>query len=137
MGTGWRVGVRFKSIGSCNDYCVDNSCHRTTASNLSAEEQEYLEELTACINDGVISKGERRLLEKLRVKLGISQIRATELEDSLLLANLSDEEKEYIEEYHACLADDGSISSGERRLLDRLRHKLGISQDRALELEKM
>lgn len=135
--TEWRVDVKFKSIDSFNDYSVDNSCHRTTASNLSAEEQEYLEELTACINDGVISKGERRLLEKLRVKLGISQIRATELEDSLLLANLSDEEKEYIEEYHACLADDGSISSGERRLLDRLRHKLGISQDRALELEKM
>lgn len=105
---------------------------------LSSEgEQEYIEELKACFEDGEISKGERRLLEKLRIKLGISVERAAELEASLSNPTLADAEQEYLDEYRECLADGGEISAGERRLLNRLRVKLGISEARASELEQI
>ena len=49
---------------------------------------------------------------------------------------LLDNEQEYMEEYKLCLEEDGEISPKERRLLDRLREKLGISISRATEIEK-
>ena len=49
---------------------------------------------------------------------------------------MTDEEQEYLEEVKICLEEDGEISPKERRLLDRLRDKLGISVKRAEELEK-
>ena len=82
-----------------------------------------------------ISPKERRLLDRLREKLGISEKRSVELENSLK-PQLSEVEQEYLEEYRICLEEDGEISDRERRLLDRLRDKLGITQERANELEK-
>ena len=49
---------------------------------------------------------------------------------------LLDNEQEYLDEYKLCLEEDGKISSKERRLLDRLREKLGISISRAIEIER-
>lgn len=46
-------------------------------------------------------------------------------------------EREYLDELRACLGNGAAISSGERRLLDKLRLKLGISERRAAELECM
>lgn len=103
---------------------------------LTPNEQEYLEEYKECLEeDGEISLKERRLLDRLRMKLGISNERALELEEALVF-QLTEEEQEYLEEYKMCL-EDGEISSRERRLLDRLREKLGISQDRANEIENI
>jgi TPR repeat protein len=103
---------------------------------MTDEEQEYLEEVKICLEeDGEISPKERRLLDRLRTKLGISEIRAKVLEDSLNTLILTEEEQEYLEEYKLCLEEDGEISPKERRLLDRLRDKLSISQKRAKELE--
>lgn len=107
-----------------------------TSSSLSDSEAEYLEEVKECLENGVISNGERRLLEKLRIKLGISEERAAELEQSLLTPQLTDEEQEYLAEYKECLAENGEISVGERRLLNRLRDKLDISEQRASKIEK-
>lgn len=115
---------------------MKESAEATSAGNPN-DEAEYIEELKACMEDGEISKGERRLLEKLRVKLGISEIRAAELEASLSEPQLTEEEQEYLNEYQECLAEGGSISAGERRLLDRLRVKLGITEQRAEELENL
>ena len=103
----------------------------------SSAESEYLEEVRACLSeDGEISSSERRLLNRLREKLGISERRAQELEDSLNSSQLTSDEQEYLEEYRACL-EEGEISSKERRLLDRLRDKLGIHPSRAKELENL
>ena len=44
--------------------------------------------------------------------------------------------QEYLEEYRACL-EEGEIPSKERRLLDRLRDKLGIHPSRAKEIENL
>lgn len=51
------------------------------------------------------------------------------------VTSLSDSEKEYLDEIKACLEDDGEISARERRLLDKLCLSLGISAERAAELE--
>ena len=101
----------------------------------AANETEYLEEIKACLaDDGTISDRERRILNRLRDSLGISEHRAMELEDSLS-KGLTDDEKEYLDALKDSLVD-GVISNRERRLLDKLRSSLGISEARAKELEK-
>lgn len=109
------------------------SMHSSSSASVTSEEQEYLEEIRACLdNDGEISSRERRLLDRLRKTLGITEVRAKELEASV--NDMSDDEKEYQEELKACL-EDGTISDRERRLLDRLRKSLGISEERAKAIE--
>lgn len=104
---------------------------------LTEEESEYLEELKACLEeDSEISVKERRLLNRLRDRLGISEERAEELESSLLKPQLTEEEQEYLEEYKAC-TEEGELSPKEIRLLNRLRINLGISEERAKELESL
>ena len=110
-----------------------SSIHSSSSASVTSEEQEYLEEIRACLdNDGEITSRERRLLDRLRKSLGITEARAKELEASV--NSMSDEEKEYQEELKACL-EDGTISDRERRLLDRLRKSLGISEERAMAIE--
>ena len=110
-----------------------SSIHSSSSASVTSEEQEYLEEIRACLdNDGEISSRERRLLDRLRKSLGITEARAKELEASV--NNMSDDEKEYQEELKACL-EEGTISDRERRLLDRLRKSLGISEERAKAIE--
>ena len=110
-----------------------SSIHSSSSASVTSEEQEYLEEIRACLdNDGEITSRERRLLDRLRKSLGITEARAKELETSV--NNMSDDEKEYQEELKACL-EEGTISDRERRLLDRLRKSLGISEERAKAIE--
>jgi len=101
-------------------------------------EADYLEELKLCLEDGVISEDERRVLERRRKQLGISRKRAAELEEECRAGSgpaMSPEEKEYLEEVKFCL-ETGPITDGERRILDRLRDKLAIPEVRARELEQ-
>lgn len=104
---------------------------------VSTEEEEYLEELKACYEDGVITDKERRILNRLRKSLGISESRAAELEAMCQPKTLTQEEQEYADEVKACLEDDGKITPKERRLLERLAKSLNISPQRAAEIEKM
>lgn len=120
-----------KLLKELYDPTVKQVCENDVA---KENEQTYLEELKACMEDGNISDRERRLMDKLRTKLGISEERAKELEKTLLGSN-SDAEKEYLETYKDCLSEDGEISPKERRLLDKLREKLGISEARAKAIE--
>ena len=60
----------------------------------------------------------------------------TILSNQTYSTGLLDNEQEYLEEYKLCIEEDGEISPKERRLLDRLREKLGISISRAIEIEK-
>lgn len=108
----------------------------SNAVNLNENEQSYINEVQACQEDGEIGPRERRLLDKLASKLGISPERAAELEASLSAPVLTDDEKEYLEEVQAVLAD-GEISEKERRLLDKLRKMLDISEERAKEIEQL
>lgn len=99
-------------------------------------EQEYLEELREILTDGDISPRERRLLEKIRTQLGISEARAQELEASLMNPSLSEEEQEYFDEYKEIISE-GEISDRDRRFLEKLKKMNGISEERAKEIENM
>ena len=101
-------------------------------------EEEYLEYYVDILADyGEIGQRERKRLEKDRVRLGISEARAKELEAGWGNSTLSNEEKEYLEEFKEMMEDYGSISDRERKRLDKIRTRLGISESRAAEIERM
>lgn len=103
---------------------------------LTKEEQEYIDELKDILADGEISPRERRLLDKIRQKLDISEERAKELEASLTEPQLSEDEEEYLDMYRE-YAEDGEINDKARRRLDKFANALGISKDRILEIESL
>ena len=105
---------------------------------LTANEQEYLDELHSFLEDDAeITPRERKMLDRHRQKLGISEERAKELEASLAQPQLTEDEQEYLAELRETFEDVAEITPRERKLLDRHRQKLGISEERAKELEKM
>ena len=123
---------------------IEDQTDSSSIDNLSDEEKKYVEEINFCLeDDGMIDDKERRMLEKDRKKFGISEARAQELENMVLNDgkpssdnDLTDEEKQYVDEIKFCLEDDGKIDEQERRILERNRKKFGISEERAKELEK-
>ncbi len=105
---------------------------------LTSEEQEYLDEYKECLqyNNGEFSPSEIRLLDRLRVRLDLSEERVRELKEQANLENqLSEEEQEYLEDIRLFL-EDGVITEKERKILERSRNQLGISEERAKEIEK-
>lgn len=101
-----------------------------------SDEDEYLNILKDCREDGKISEDERKILEGYKKKYNISDQRSKELEIKLLEINqLNANEIEYYEEVQFCLQEDTLISLDERRILDRLRKKLNIDEKRAIEIE--
>ena len=129
--TEWSIQVTFKPLNEFGNQSAINT------NSLTSDEREYMEEISECLSDnnGSISNSQRRLLDKVRKALGISESRANELEAMCSAPQLTDDEKEYWEEYKECLNDGGVITSSERRLLERLRKSLGISEERAKEIE--
>lgn len=107
----------------------------------SEEEKQYIEEVRYMLeDDDQIDEKENQVLQRLRDRLGISESRAEELKNSIILSwkkedNLTDEEKEYLKDYEMFIRD-GEIQERERRMLNRLAGLLGISEQRAMELEK-
>ena len=86
-------------------------------------------------DDGKIDEKENRVLERFRQKFNLSEDRANELKNILLSAvDLNSQELEYLKEYETFI-QDGDIKERERRLLNRVANLLGISEDRALEIE--
>ena len=127
------IQVCFASLEELQDINITQQSNNHV---LTDNENEYVEELKICMKEsGGISPGERRLLEKIRIKLGISEIRAKELEEEIF-PQLTEAELEYLEEYKACLKEDEGISPKERRLLDKLRASLSITEERGKELEQ-
>jgi len=126
------------AITTVNIQYSDPKEEPTNSATLTADEQMYLEDVSEYLSDdGVIDDKERRLLERVRTKLGITEQRAKELEDSLQnqKEQLTDDEQQYLDDVIEYLSDDGVIDDKERRLLERERNKLGITEQRAKELE--
>lgn len=100
-----------------------------------ANEQEYFSLFQEYLDDYGCNIGprERKRLEKERVRLGIAKERAQEIENRILL--VTEEEDEYLVEYRDYLVDYGEIGPRERKRLERIRTRLGISEERATELE--
>ena len=130
--TQWRVDVKFRSL---RDFSSNQGANQS-AEILNSYEQEYLDEFKATLEDGEIGPRERKSLERARVRLGISESRAAEIEASVSTPKLTNEEKEYLDEVKAVL-EDGEIGPRERKSLERVRIRLGISEERAKEIEKI
>lgn len=127
----WEITVTFKPIQEFGQD-INNS---SDSPMLNTAETEYLNELKEILADGEISPRERRLLDKIRVSLGITENRAKELEDSLT-PKLTLEEQEYLDEYREIIAG-GEILPRDQRFLEKLKKANGISDKRALEIEKL
>lgn len=115
---------------------VPMSANKGVTSSLSEEEQEYVEMYKEYVADGEISERDRKMLDKFRSRLGISEERARELEKSCSKPQLTEDEKEYLEMYKEYAAD-GEISERDRKMLNKMRDKMGISEERAREIEKL
>ncbi len=100
---------------------------------LSNEDVEYSQELKDFLEYGEISTRERKLIDKLRVKLGISEQRADEIERHY---KLTEAEQEYLDEYREIISK-GEISSRDRHFLDKLKKLNDISEERSWALENM
>jgi len=103
---------------------------------LTIQEKEYLEEVKLTLEDGEIGPRERKALERNRIRLGLSEDRAAQLEATVSIPQLTSEEKEYLEEVRAML-EDGEIGPRERKMLERRRIRLGISEERAKQIESI
>lgn len=106
---------------------------------LTASDNEYLDEYKDILADyGEIGPRERKRLEKTRTRLGLSENRVSELEASV--QGDSDDfaaEQEYLEEYSEMKSDYGEIGARERKLLEKTRVRLGISEERAKQIESL
>lgn len=136
---GFRIAQKYDAIERLDTKEKDtaSSAQPPETQDYTQNEKTYLEEYLQCLTDGEISSAEIRLLNKLAISLGISESRAKELEASCKSSNLTDAEKEYLEEYRACLEDASEVSSSARRLLNKLAASLNLSNEQVVRLEKM
>lgn len=103
---------------------------------LNETEQKYLDEVMFCLEeDNCITEAERKYLERTRTKLGLSKERADEIE-AMTKPQLTQDEQEYLGIFKEMMKD-GVISERERHILERKQRALGISPDRAKELEQL
>ncbi len=132
--TEWNIHVLFRSIKDFKEPTgiVGESAHRQQL--LTAEEKEYIDEYKFCLEeDGVISPKEERMLDRLRLRLGITDERAKELVKELK-PSYTPAELEFINEIKLCLEEDGRITEKDLRILFRMASRMGISSERAEQL---
>ena len=140
----WEIDMKFKPLQDFDNAYVTNSqatdsIDQSLNSELSEDEIAYKEEVKFCLEDASeIDVHSRKFLERKRQKLGLSETRAQEIEDMVKasLVSFTDEEKEYMEALDDVI-EDGVIPDNVRRLLERERKSLGISEERAKELEEI
>ena len=108
---------------------------QSAQASLSNDEQDYLEMYKEYATAGDISELNRKMLNKFRSRLGISEERARELEESCSKPQLTEDEQEYLEMFKEYAAD-GEISERDRKMLNKMRDRMGISEERAKEIEK-
>lgn len=113
-----------------------NAEYSNSSTDINTSEQEYLEEYKCMLADGEIGERERKSLNRLCERLGLSSARAAELEAAATGKPLSKEEQEYLDEYREMLAD-GGVRDRDRRTLQRLAQRNGISDARTRELERL
>lgn len=128
----WRVSVKFRSKKLLQK---DTLPQPNSATALTNNEEELLNEVRFCLdNDGIIDSEEQVYLDKVSQKLGLTQTKAQELQNSLISPQLTDNEKEYIETISK-LTIDGKIPPSSQRIVERYRELYKVSSQRAEELE--
>lgn len=137
----YEISVTFKPL---NEYievaAIDNvevvEIAEACDESLTLNEEKYKEEVLFCLeDDGEISSEERIMLERKRIRFGITEERALAIE-KMCAPSLTEAEQEYVDIYKELCAD-GEITERKRRLLNRERESLGISEQRCVELEAL
>ncbi len=104
---------------------------------INQDEQNYLEMYKEYALDGEISDQDWEKLNQLRYCLGISKERARELEASYSqLPQLTEDEEAYLG-YYRSISKGGELLGRDRKMLNLMRERLGISEERAKEIELM
>lgn len=129
----WRVSVKFRSKNLLQE---KSQSRNTISSTLTYKEKEFLNEVRFCIeDDGIIDNSEQIYLNKTREKLGLTEERAKELQESLLKPQFTENEKEYINALSELMID-GQIPESAQRIVERFRNLYEIDEQRANEIEK-
>ena len=129
----WRVSVKFRSKKLLQE---KSQSRNTISSTLTEKEKKFLNEVRFCIeDDGIIDNSEQVFLNKTREKLGLTEERAKELQESLLKPQFTENEKEYINALSE-LMTDGQIPESAQRIVERFRNLYEIDEQRANEIEK-
>ena len=84
--------------------------------------------------DGEISERDRKMLDKFRSRLNLTEERVSELENAIINPQLTEVEKEYLDLYKEYAAD-GEISERDRRMLKKMQEKMGLSEERVKALQ--
>ncbi len=130
--TEWKINVTFKPLDEFNPKFSENN---QATGVLPKNEQKYIDNLNDFLeDDSEITSSERKMLDRIRQSLGVSEERAAELEASLK-PQLTEDEQEYLEMYRE-YAEKGEITEKERRRLDKFADALGISEQRINEIIK-
>ena len=128
----WRVSVKFHSKKLLQK---DTLPQPNSVTALTNNEDEFLNEVRFCLDDdGIIDSEEQGYLDKVSQKLGLTQTKAQELQNSLISPQLTDNEKEYIETISK-LTIDGKIPPSSQRIVEKYRELYKVSSQRAEELE--
>ena len=132
----WEILVEFESIENLIEYHLENTKNYILESSSTSKEEQFKEEILFMLeDDGIIDDKERRILNRLGDKLGISLEKAKEIENKILsIGELNNNEKEYLEEFKEFL-NDGEITEKERRILNRFATRLEITNERVIEIE--
>lgn len=128
------IKIKFAPLEQLQGNVIRNVKQSVT---LSAEEQNFLDEVKFCLEENdTLSDTDKRYLDRKRTKLGLSPERAEEI-IQMCLPVLSAEEQEYMDTFHELVATAEDMSPKIRRILDREAERLGISEERKAELEKI
>ena len=123
--TEWSIHIEFAPISQLTGGYIENK-----GQSFTSDEQDYVKMYTEYASDGEISERDRRMLDKFRVRCGISEERARMLEEP----HLTEDEQEYLELFREYAAD-GEISERDRKMFIMMRDRMGISAERAKEIE--
>ena len=143
--TEWEISVTFKPLEELNNMgqqvlnveVVESTTEQPNLPQYTANEKEYIDNIREFLDDDAeITPRERKMLDRIRQKLGISEERAKELEASLTKPQLTEDEQEYFDMYRE-YAEKGEITEKERRRLDKFAAAMGISGNRAKEIENL
>ncbi|MBF0548332.1 MAG: hypothetical protein HQM08_28105 [Candidatus Riflebacteria bacterium] len=104
---------------------------------LSESEKDYLEEMTTLAVEGALNDKALEILKRRQKKLGLTDDQCKRLRSFVCAGSFSPAEKEYLEEVKFFLEDDKKIDDTERKSLNRIQTKLGLSDRRCQELEEI
>lgn len=114
---------------------LPRSITSNSPSKFNDSEFQYLKEVQLILEEGEIGTSERKLLERKRTKLGLSEDQARRIEASCTIV-LTNEEQEYADIYKD-LVEDGEPTGRLRKMLDREADALGLSTEQVKKVEQL